>query len=202
MPFREADGVDHPVSLYAATKRANELMAHTYGHLYALPTTGLRFFTVYGPWGRPDMAYFKFARAILAGETIPVFNHGQLERDFTYIDDIVDGVLGVLDQPARPDPAFDPLQPDPAVSSAPFRVLNIGNEQPVKLLTFIETLEQALGRSAVKEFLPMQPGDVPATHADTSRLATLLGGTRPATPLAEGLKRFAAWYREYHAIPR
>jgi UDP-glucuronate 4-epimerase len=196
-PFTESDGVDHPVSLYAATKRANELMAHTYSHLYALPTTGLRFFTVYGPWGRPDMAYFKFTRAILAGEPIAVFNHGELERDFTYIDDIVDGVVAVLDLTAAPDPAFDSQQPDPATSSAPYRVLNIGNEQPVKLLTFIETLEQALGRTAVKQFLPMQPGDVLATHADTSRLCRLLGGTRAATPLAEGLKRFVAWYREH-----
>jgi UDP-glucuronate 4-epimerase len=202
MPLREGDGVDHPVSLYAATKRANELMAHTYSHLYQLPTTGLRFFTVYGPWGRPDMAYFKFARAILAGEPIPVFNHGQLERDFTYIDDIVDGVVGVLDQPARADAAYDPMNPDPATSTAPFRVLNIGNEQPVKLLTFIETLEQALGRTAIKEMLPMQPGDVLATHADTSRLASLLGGHRPSTPLAEGLRRFAAWYLEHQARSR
>jgi UDP-glucuronate 4-epimerase len=174
-------------------------MAHTYSHLYQLPTTGLRFFTVYGPWGRPDMAYFKFARAILAGEPIPVFNHGQLERDFTYIDDIVDGVVGVLDQAAHADPDYDAMLPDPATSNVPFRVLNIGNEQPVKLLTFIETLEKALGRTATKEMQPMQPGDVLATHADTSRLAHLLGGTRPATPLAEGLRRFAAWYLAYHA---
>lgn len=198
MPFSEADGVDHPVSLYAATKRANELMAHTYSHLYGVPTTGLRFFTVYGPWGRPDMAYFKFARAIFAGENIPVFNHGQLERDFTYIDDIVDGVIGVLDRPAEPSAAFNPMNPDPATSTAPYRVFNIGNEQPVSLMTFIETLEAALGRQAIKEYLPMQPGDVLATHSDASRLSELLGGARPFTPLSVGLSRFAAWYRGYY----
>jgi len=198
-PFRESDGVDHPVSLYAATKRANELMAHTYSHLYRLPTTGLRFFTVYGPWGRPDMAYFKFTKAILAGEAIPVFNHGRLERDFTYIDDIVDGVIGVLDRPAAPDPAYDPLQPDAATSNAPWRVLNIGNAQPVPLMDFIAAIEDALGTKARMDMLPMQPGDVLATHADTTRLAALLGGTRPATPVREGVARFVLWYRQYAA---
>lgn len=200
LPFREGDGVDHPVSLYAATKRANELMAHTYSHLYLMPTTGLRFFTVYGPWGRPDMAYFEFGRAILAGEPIPVFNNGQLQRDFTYIDDIVDGVVGVLDRPASASSTFNPQQSDPAESTAPFRLLNIGNEHPVPLLTFIETLELAFGRKAIKKFLPMQPGDVLATHADVSRLAKLLGGTRPSTPLAAGVGRFVDWYREYYRV--
>jgi len=199
-PFCESDGVDHPLSLYAATKRANELMAHTYSHLYGIPTTGLRFFTVYGPWGRPDMAYFKFGRAILAGEPIQVFNYGRLERDFTYVDDIVDGVVGVLDQPAAPSSTFEPHCPDPAESTAPYRVLNIGNEQPVPLLAFIETLEQTLGREAIKEYLPMQPGDVLATHADVSRLAKILGGTRRTTPLAAGVGRFVTWYREFYGL--
>jgi UDP-glucuronate 4-epimerase len=196
-PFREGDNVDHPVSLYAATKKANELMAHTYAHLYGLPTTGLRFFTVYGPWGRPDMAYFSFTRKILAGEPIPVFNHGRLSRDFTYIDDIVEGVIRVLDRPASGDAAWNSAAPNPASSRAPYRIFNIGNHQPVPLMEFIATLEQCLGRKAEMEMLPMQDGDVEATYADTSALMGLTG-FQPATPLAVGLKRFTDWYRSYY----
>ncbi|CAB1367436.1 NAD-dependent epimerase [Denitratisoma oestradiolicum] len=197
MPFAESDNVDHPVSLYAATKKANELMAHAYSHLYALPTTGLRFFTVYGPWGRPDMAYFGFTKAILEGRTIDVYNDGKMQRDFTYIDDIVEGVLRIADQPPASNPAFDKDQPDPAGSWAPYRVMNIGNHQPVELMEFIGTLEQALGRQATKNFLPMQDGDVPATYADTEALRRATGFA-PATPLASGIANFVAWYREYH----
>ena len=193
LPFAEDDAVDHPVSLYAATKKANELMAHSYSHLYALPTTGLRFFTVYGPWGRPDMACFDFTRAILAGEPIAVFNHGRMSRDFTYIDDIVSGLLAVLDRP----PAADAV-----ASGAPYRVLNIGSHAPVPLLDFIGALESALGRRAVLDLQPMQPGDVPATYADVSRLQALTGNARPALPLAEGVQRFVDWYRDYHGVPR
>jgi UDP-glucuronate 4-epimerase len=196
-PFAEHDNVDHPVSLYAATKKSNELMAHTYSHLYGLPTTGLRFFTVYGPWGRPDMAYFSFTRAILAGKPIEVFNHGRMQRDFTYIDDIVEGVLRVLDRPAAPDAAFDPLRPDPATSHAPYRVYNIGNHQPVELMAFIGILERLLGRTAVKNFLPMQDGDVPATYADTDALRAATGFA-PATTLEVGLSRFVRWYLDYY----
>jgi UDP-glucuronate 4-epimerase len=199
MPFAEADSVDHPVSLYAATKKANELMAHTYSHLYGLPTTGLRFFTVYGPWGRPDMALFLFTRAMLEGRPIDVFNHGQMKRDFTYIDDIVEGVIRVLDKTATPDPAFDPLQPDPATSAAPFRVFNIGNNNPVPLMEFIEAIESALGMLAEKNFLPMQAGDVPATYADTSALDAWVG-FKPGTPVRDGVSRFIAWYRKYYGI--
>jgi UDP-glucuronate 4-epimerase len=199
MPFSEQHPVNHPVSLYAATKKANELMAHTYSHLYGLPATGLRFFTVYGPWGRPDMAPMLFARAILADEPIKVFNHGRMERDFTYIDDIVEGVIRCLDRPATADPGFDPLAPDPATAAAPHRLFNIGNSQPTPLLTFIRELERALGREARLDLQPMQPGDVQATAADTSALEAWVG-FRPATPLAEGLQRFAAWYREYHGL--
>ena len=199
MPFSEQHPVNHPVSLYAATKKANELMAHTYSHLYGLPATGLRFFTVYGPWGRPDMAPMLFARAILADEPIKVFNHGRMERDFTYIDDIVEGVIRCLDRPATADPGFDPLAPDPATAAAPHRLFNIGNSQPTALLTFIRELERALGREARLDLQPMQPGDVPATAADTSALEAWVG-FRPATPLAEGLQRFAAWYRDYHGL--
>ena len=188
-PFAEDDGVDHPVSLYAATKKANELMAHSYSHLYALPTSGLRFFTVYGPWGRPDMAYFSFARAILAGEPIPAFNHGRMQRDFTYIDDIVDGVLRVLDRPPAAQTAG---------SGAPYRVLNIGSQSPVELLDFIASLERALGRRAVLDLQPMQPGDVPTTHADVTRLQALTGVARAPMPLDEGVRRFARWYRDFH----
>lgn len=197
LPFSEQDPVNHPVSLYAATKKANELMAHTYSHLYGLPATGLRFFTVYGPWGRPDMAPMLFARAILAGEPIQVFNEGRMERDFTYIDDIVEGVIRCLDKPATPDPRFDPLHPDPATAAAPHRVFNIGNARPIRLLHFIEVLEAALGRSAIKQLLPMQPGDVAATAADTSALHAWVG-FQPATPIEAGVARFAAWYRAYH----
>ncbi len=184
VPFAEDDNVDRPVSLYAATKKANELMAHAYSHLYGIPATGLRFFTVYGPWGRPDMAYFSFARAILAGEPIKVFNHGQLQRDFTYIDDIVEGIIRVLDKAPGPEAA---------APHAAHRVFNIGNHQPVTLLEFIETLEQALGRSAIKEFLPMQPGDVHTTYADTEQLRAWVDFA-PRTSLRDGLARFVAWY--------
>jgi UDP-glucuronate 4-epimerase len=196
MPFSEHDNVDHPVSLYAATKKSNELMAHTYSHLYGLPTTGLRFFTVYGPWGRPDMAYWLFADAILAGRPIDVFNHGAMQRDFTYIDDIVEGVVRVVDQPAAPDPSFDPAAPDAARSHAAYRIYNIGNNQPVALLTFIEILEKALGREAQKRFLPMQDGDVPATYADIEELQAAVGFV-PKTSLDEGLGRFVTWYLDY-----
>ena len=198
LPFSEYDRVDHPVSLYAATKKANELMAHSYSHLYGLPSTGARFFTVYGPWGRPDMAYFAFTRAILAGEPIAVFNHGHMSRDFTYIDDIVAGVLGVLDAPpvAVACPA-DKLA-GTAASSAPYRVLNIGSHQPVPLLDFIGALESALGRRARLDLQAMQPGDVPATYADVTALQALTGSVRPAMPLGEGVRRFVDWYRAYH----
>ena len=197
MPFSEQDPVNHPVSLYAATKKANELMAHTYSHLYGLPATGLRFFTVYGPRGRPDMAPMLFARAILAGEPIRVFNHGRMERDFTYIDDIVEGVIRCLDKPATADPGFDPLHPDPATAAAPHRLFNIGNAQPVPLLQFIALLEQALGRPAIRDLQPMQPGDVPATAADTTALAAWVG-FRPSTPIEVGIARFAAWFLDFH----
>ncbi|WP_424934669.1 NAD-dependent epimerase [Amaricoccus macauensis] len=197
MPFSEGQGVDHPLQFYAATKRANELMAHAYSHLYALPTTGLRFFTVYGPWGRPDMAPMLFASAISAGRPIKVFNHGRHSRDFTYIDDIVEGVLRASDRPAAPDPDWDPAAPDPATSNAPFRVYNIGNNAPVELADFIAALEEALGREAVKEYLPLQPGDVPDTYADSSRLA-LSANYRPATPVREGVARFIEWYRDFY----
>jgi UDP-glucuronate 4-epimerase len=199
MPFAESDPVNHPVSLYAATKKANELMAHTYSHLYGLPTTGLRFFTVYGPWGRPDMAPMLFARAMLAGEPIQIFNHGQMRRDFTYVDDIVAGVVGALDHVAEPDAGFQREQPDPGSSWAPYRVYNIGNSEPVALLDFVQTLEQALGVTAQKEFRPMQPGDVTATFADTQRLEALTG-IKPGTPLDQGVQAFARWYRSYHSL--
>ncbi|WP_431263463.1 NAD-dependent epimerase [Roseateles chitinivorans] len=199
MPFSEHHGVDHPVSLYAATKKANELMAHTYSHLFNLPTTGLRFFTVYGPWGRPDMALFLFTKAILAGEPIKVFNHGKMIRDFTYIDDIAEGVVRVLDRTATADPAYDPVQADPARSNAPYRVFNIGNHDPIPLMDFIGAIEQAVGREAVKEFLPLQDGDVPATHADVEELAAWTG-FRPAMPVPEGIRRFVAWYRDYYKV--
>ncbi len=197
MPFSEHHSVDHPVSLYAATKKANELMAHTYSHLYDLPTTGLRFFTVYGPWGRPDMALFMFTRAMLAGDTINVFNKGQMVRDFTYIDDIVEGVIRVLDKVAEPNPDFDPLQPDPQTSKAPFRVFNIGNGNPTPLMDYIGALEAALGITAKKNMMPMQPGDVPATSADTSELLKWVGFA-PDTDVRDGVKRFAEWYLAYH----
>lgn len=199
LPFSEHDNIDHPVSLYAATKKANELMAHTYSHLFRLPTTGLRFFTVYGPWGRPDMALFLFTRAILEGRPIDVFNRGQMVRDFTYIDDIVEGVVRVVDRAAEAAPAFDPSAPDPGTSNAPYRVFNIGNSQPTPLEDYIEALEQALGRKAERNYLPMQPGDVPATSADTSELNAWVG-FKPATPVREGVRRFVAWYREYYGL--
>ena len=196
MPFSAHDNVDHPVSLYAASKKANELMAHSYSHLFALPTTGLRFFTVYGPWGRPDMALFLFAKAILEDRPIDVFNHGKMQRDFTYIDDIAEGVVRVLDQPPAANPDFDSNQPDPASSWAPYRVCNIGNHQPVALTTYIEILEKALGRTAKKNFLPLQNGDVPATFAETEILHSLTGYA-PSTSVTTGVERFVEWYREY-----
>ena len=196
-PFSEHDNVDHPVSLYAATKKANELMAHSYAHLYKLPVTGLRFFTVYGPWGRPDMALFKFTKGILAGEPIPVFNEGRMIRDFTYIDDIVEGVVRVVDHLPAPDPAWTGDHPDPARSYAPYRVFNIGNNQPVQLLHCIEVLEQCLGRKAQLDLLPMQPGDVPSTMADVSELEKAVG-FRPRTSVEEGIRRFVDWYKEYY----
>ena len=196
MPYSEHDNVDHPVSLYAATKKANELMAHTYSHLFKLPTTGLRFFTVYGPWGRPDMAYFLFTKAILAGRPIDVFNHGKMRRDFTYIDDITEGVIRVLDRTPQADPGFDRQTPDPAASWAPYRVFNIGNNQPVDLMVFITALEQALGKTATKNFLPMQDGDVPATYADTTEIVREVGFSA-GTPVDEGIRRFVDWYRSY-----
>ena len=197
LPFSEHDPADHPVSLYAATKKANEAMAHSYAHLYGLPCTGLRFFTVYGPWGRPDMALFKFTQRILAGEAIPVFNRGEMVRDFTYIDDIVEGVVRVVDRPAAPDPAWNGAAPDPATSYAPWRLYNIGNNQPVKLMRYIEVLEQCLGRKAKLDLLPMQAGDVPATMADVSDLAAAVG-FRPTTSVEEGVARFVEWYRDYY----
>jgi len=196
LPFSEQHAVNHPVSFYAATKKANELMAHTYSHLYDLPATGLRFFTVYGPWGRPDMAPMLFARAILAGEPIRVFNHGRMQRDFTYIDDIAEGVIRCLDKPATADPLFDPLQPNPATAAVPHRLFNIGNAQPIELLRFIELLEQALGCRAIQDLQPMQPGDVMSTAADTSALEAWVG-YRPTTCIEEGVERFAAWVREF-----
>ena len=198
MPFTEDQDVGHPLQLYAATKRSNELMAHAYAHLFALPCTGLRFFTVYGPWGRPDMAPMIFAKAILEGRPIELFNHGNHSRDFTFVDDIVEGVIRVSDRPAVPDPVWDPAAPDPATSAAPFRLYNIGNGAPVALADFIEALEAALGRRAVRELLPMQPGDVPDTWADCARLARDTGW-RPATPVAEGVRRFVEWYRDFYA---
>lgn len=196
-PFSEHDNVDHPYSLYAATKKANELMAHTYAHLYRVASTGLRFFTVYGPWGRPDMALFRFTRGILAGEPIEVYNEGRMIRDFTFIDDIVEGVVRVLDQVAAPDPDWDPSAPDPARSRAPYRVFNIGNNQPVELLEYIHVLEEALGRKARMQLMPMQPGDVPSTMADTSELEKAVG-FRPATSVRDGIAAFVKWYRAYY----
>ena len=198
LPFTEHQSVNHPVSLYAATKKANELMAHTYSHLYGLPATGLRFFTVYGPWGRPDMAPMLFAKAILAGEPIRVFNQGRMRRDFTYIDDIVTGVIACADKPASADPSFDTAAPDPATSWAPHRLFNIGNSQPVQLLYFIDLLERALGRQAIRDLQPMQPGDVEATAADTSLLEAWVG-FRPSTSIEVGVERFARWYQASYA---
>jgi UDP-glucuronate 4-epimerase len=199
MPFSVHQNVDHPLSLYAATKKANELMAHTYSHLYGLPTTGLRFFTVYGPWGRPDMALFLFTKAILEGRPIDVFNHGQMRRDFTYIDDIVEGVIRTSDHTAESNAAWDSMDPDPATSRAPYRIYNIGNNNPVELMHLIGTLEAALGRTAEKQLLPMQAGDVPATYADVEALVADVGFA-PKTPIEEGVQRFVGWYREYYGI--
>jgi UDP-glucuronate 4-epimerase len=199
MPFSGHDPVDHTVSLYAASKKANELMAHSYSHLFGLPTTGLRYFTVYGPWGRPDMSPWLFTSAILEGRSIDVFNHGQMQRDFTYIDDIAEGTVRVLDRIAQPNPGYDSQHPDPASSHAPYRVYNIGNHTPVALMEFIGTIEQALGQQAQKNFLPMQPGDVVATYADVSDLQRDVG-FEPATPLAEGIGRWVHWYRQYHSL--
>jgi len=199
MPFSIHHNVDHPLSLYAATKKANELMAHTYSHLYRLPTTGLRFFTVYGPWGRPDMAMWLFTKAILAGQPIDVFNHGKMRRDFTYIDDIVQGVIRVADNVPTGNPEWSGDHPDPATSRGPYRVYNIGNNQPVELMHMIRTLETALGVEAVKNYLPLQPGDVPATFADVDDLIRDVG-FRPSTPIETGIQRFVDWYRDYHKV--
>lgn len=199
LPFAESDNVDHPVSLYAATKKANELMAHSYAHLYGLPCTGLRFFTVYGPWGRPDMALFLFTKAILQDEPIQVFNHGHMVRDFTYIDDIVEGVVRVIDRPATPDPAWRGSDPDPATSYAPYRIFNIGNNQPVELMRYIHAAEAALGKKAVMNMLPMQAGDVAETAADISRLEAAID-FRPRTSVEEGVKKFVEWYKGYYNV--
>ena len=199
MPFSEHDSVDHPVSLYAATKKANELMAHTYSHLYGMPTTGLRFFTVFGPWGRPDMALFLFTKAILEGKPIDVFNYGNMKRDFTYIDDIVEGVIRVLDKPATVNPEYDAISADPATSNVPYRVFNIGNNNPVGLLDYIGAIETALGRKAEMRLLPLQDGDVPATYANTDLLNDWVGFV-PAVTVQEGVDNFIAWYRDYYKI--
>jgi UDP-glucuronate 4-epimerase len=199
MPFSVHDNVDHPVSLYAASKKANELMAHSYSHLFRLPVTGLRFFTVYGPWGRPDMSLFMFTRNILAGQPIDVFNFGHHARDFTYIDDIVEGVVRTLDRVAAPNPKWSGATPDPATSSAPYRLYNIGNNQPVELLYFIECIENAVGRKAIKNLLPMQPGDVEKTYADVDALVADIG-FQPKTPIEEGVRRFVTWYMEFYGV--
>ncbi len=199
MPFSIHDNVDHPLSLYAASKKANELMAHTYSHLYNLPTTGLRFFTVYGPWGRPDMALFMFTKAILEGKKIPVYNYGNHKRDFTYIDDIVEGVIRVLDQPALPNPEWNGINPDPGSSMSPWRIYNIGNNSPVELLDYIEAIEEALGLKADKELLPLQPGDVPDTYADVSDLVRDLD-YKPSMSINDGVKNFVDWYKQYNKL--
>jgi UDP-glucuronate 4-epimerase len=199
MPFSEHQSVDHPVSLYAATKKANELMAHTYSHLYGLPTTGLRFFTVYGPWGRPDMALFLFTKAILEGQPIKVFNHGNMLRDFTFVDDIVEGVIRVIDRTAEPNPNYSSKTPDPATSNAPYRVFNIGNHNPVKLMDFITAIEDALGMKAEKILMPLQDGDVPQTYADVEALKDWVGFV-PATSIQTGIGRFVEWYRGYYGV--
>lgn len=199
LPFDEKQSVDHPVSLYAATKKANELMAHCYSHLFSLPTTGLRFFTVYGPWGRPDMALFLFTRAIIEGRPIDVFNNGKMIRDFTFVDDIVEGVIRVTDKAATPDPGFDPDNPAAASSNVPYRIFNIGNNRPTKLLDYIEALEAALGRQAIKNFMPMQPGDVPATAANTDALDAWVE-FKPGTDVGDGVRRFVEWYRAFYSV--
>ena len=200
MPFSVHNGADHPLTIYAATKRADELMAHSYASLFGVPCTGLRFFTVYGPFGRPDMALFIFLKAMLAGEKIPVFNHGEMQRDFTFVDDIVEGFVRAIDKPATPNPAWDSDHPDPATSAAPYRLYNIGNQAPVRLMDMIRLLEKHSGCTAMLEMLPMQPGDVPATYADSSDLARDLGFT-PQTSLDEGVRRFVAWYTDYYRVP-
>jgi UDP-glucuronate 4-epimerase len=197
MPFSIHHNVDHPISLYAATKKSNELMAHTYSNLYDLPTTGLRFFTVYGPWGRPDMALFIFTKAILEGKPIKVFNYGKMQRDFTYIDDIIEGVVRVMDKIPVPDPDWKGEDPDPGTSPSPYRLFNIGNNNPVELMDFIEAIERALGKDAVKEFLPLQPGDVPATYADVDDLIEEVG-FKPETSIFEGIEKFIEWYLDYY----
>ena len=199
MPFSVHDNVDHPISLYAASKKSNELMAHTYSHLYSIPTTGLRFFTVYGPWGRPDMALFLFTKAILEGREIDVYNYGDMRRDFTYIDDIVEGIVRVLDRPPKGDARWSGKNPDPGSSVAPYKIYNIGNNDPVKLLDFISAIEKATGRQSRKRMLPIQPGDVPATYADVKDLIADTG-YRPDTPIEEGVERFVAWYREFYNV--
>jgi len=196
MPFSEHHGADHPLQFYAATKRANELMAHSYSHLFQMPTTGLRFFTVYGPWGRPDMALYQFTRNIIEGKPIQLFNNGQHVRDFTYIDDLVEGVIRVSDDIAQPNPAWDAANPDPATSNAPFRIFNIGNNNPVQLLDYVEAIEDALGKKAIRELLPMQPGDLPDTYADVTSLVQAVN-YQPRTTVRDGVARFVAWYREY-----
>ena len=198
VPFRTSDNVDHPLSFYGATKKANELMAHAYAHLFALPATGLRFFTVYGPWGRPDMAMWLFADAIMAGRPIKLFNHGRMRRDFTYIDDVAEAVARLVTLPPAPDPAWSGDAPDPATSRAPWRVYNIGNSQPVEVTEVVRLIEEAVGKSAVRELLPMQPGDVPETFADVADLERSVG-FRPKTPIAEGVRRFVEWFRGYRA---
>ncbi|MBE0505960.1 MAG: NAD-dependent epimerase [Marinospirillum sp.] len=199
MPFSEHEGVNHPLQFYAATKKANEMMAHSYSHLFQLPTTGLRFFTVYGPWGRPDMALFKFTKNTLEDQPIPVFNHGNHTRDFTYVADIVEGVIRSSDQIAQPNPEWDSNNPDPATSNAPFRIFNIGNNNPVKLSAYIEAIEEALGKKAIKDLLPLQPGDVPDTYADSSELEKATG-YKPATPVKEGVANFVRWYQEFYKV--
>lgn len=199
MPFSTKDEVNHPVSLYAATKKSNELMAHSYSHLFGIPTTGLRFFTVYGPYGRPDMAYYSFTKNIIEGKTIKIFNEGNMKRDFTYIDDIVDGIVRLIDQPPQPNENWDKKNPTPESSYAPYKIYNIGNNQPVKLMDFIQTLEKHIGVEAKKEFLPMQPGDVEATYADIDDL-TEATGFKPTTTIDEGLKKFVDWYKEYYNV--
>lgn len=199
LPFSVNDNVDHPISLYAATKKANELMAHTYAHLFGLPCTGLRFFTVYGPWGRPDMSIFKFTKAIYAGEEIDVYNHGDMLRDFTYIDDIIEGVARLIELPAMPDPQWSGNRPDPATSAAPYRIYNIGNNNPVKLMDMIRTLEKEIGIPVKLNMMGMQPGDVPATYADVQALEDAVG-FKPDTPIEKGLRHFVRWYRDYHGM--
>lgn len=199
MPFKESQSVDHPVSLYAATKKSNELIAHSYSHLYGIPTTGLRFFTVYGPWGRPDMALFLFTKAILNGTPIQVFNNGNMVRDFTYVDDIIESIYRLLFKEASPDPQFDTDEPNPCTSWAPYRIFNIGNSSPIQLMQYLEAIENTLGIKAIKEYLPMQPGDVPATSADTSALEEWIG-FRPKTTIQDGVNSFVQWYRDYYGV--